>query len=270
MAASWTAPTTSDSGKDIQAGKVSHVYALNLSRIGRSLPELVAFEALCRHHDTALRPREGPREHDHGHRARMLYAILASIAQFMRELAEEAQAATLEERRERKDVLGYPNYGMRLVWSGERFAEERDPAIDVDVLRTAFLDAGSAAGAVRLLNERGIPSRRGKSWGLSAFRRALAYHFPDLLTASPRSRGQRQVVAWSFRRSSAAPCGGTLTPNAARGQYYCHRSRTHTGHGKAAIKEAKLLPWVREQAARLRIPVEMVTLADERAKSAPS
>jgi DNA invertase Pin-like site-specific DNA recombinase len=33
---------------DVQAGTVSHVSALNLSRIGRSLSELIAFESLCR------------------------------------------------------------------------------------------------------------------------------------------------------------------------------------------------------------------------------
>jgi len=47
-----------------------------------------------------------------------------------------------------------------------------------------------------------------------------------------------------------------MTPNPARGQYYCHRARVEKGrgHGKAAITERAILPWIKDEAARLRLP----------------
>jgi hypothetical protein len=214
----------------------------------------------------------------------MLYAILASVAQFVRDLATEGQQANLDLRRDRGDKMGQANYGMRLVarryvdddgHERVRIDEERDPDVDIEPLRQALLDAGESGvmGAVRLLNEQGVRAPRGKIWYQSAYRRALNYHFPGLITETARSRPNRKS-SMLLTGLLKCHCGQTLTPNQARGQFYCYRSRMDPeghagrrrgkGRRKGSVKEALLLPWVREEAARMRIPYEQVRLAAER------
>jgi DNA invertase Pin-like site-specific DNA recombinase len=243
---------------DIAAGRVSRVYAYNLSRIGRSLKELLAFVDLCATHGVPLRLDRDPVDTSTPS-GRLSLTILGSVGQFTRELAEEAQANALERRKERGDHLGQPHYGtklekvVRLIDDEPQtvIVEAPDPDTDVTPLLDALRDAGSVAGAVRLLNARGIPSPRGKVWHLSPFRRLIDHHAPGMLEKTRRERpnGHHPSMLAGLLRCH---CGATLTPNPARGQYYCHRARITTGHGKAAITEARILDWIKDEAARLR------------------
>lgn len=237
----------------IREGRVSRVYALNMSRIGRSLRELLDFVDLCREHEVTLRL-----DRDHLDTStpsgRLAFHVLASVSQFVRELAAEAAGSALDNRRERGDVLGRAHYGFTLALVDGRYQEVPDPERPVQPVLDALRDAGSVAGAVRLLNERGVPPPMGgKRWHLSATRRVIDNAAPGLLERHRREhpRTHRPAVLAGVLKCH---CGATMTPNPARGQYYCHRARIHKGHGKATIAERLLLPWIKAEAARFRTP----------------
>jgi hypothetical protein len=55
-------------------------------------------------------------------------------------------------------------------------------------------------------------------------------------------------------------CGhAPLTPNVIRGQYYCAAGGRQGAkvHGKMAVTEAAILPWIKREAARLRVPAKV-------------
>lgn len=243
----------------IREGRVSRVYALNMSRIGRSLRELLDFVDLCREQDVSLRL-----DRDHLDTStpsgRLAFHVLASVAQFVRELAAESASAALEDRRERGDVLGRPHYGFTLALVDGRYQEVPDPERPVQRVLDALDDAGSVAGAVRLLNERGVPPPMGGArWHLSAARRVIDHAAPGRLSSFRRAHPRTHLptlLAGILR----CHCGATMTPNPARGQLYCHRARIVKDHGKAAIAERLILPWIKDEAARYRPPARYVDM----------
>ena len=247
---------------DIVAGAISHVYALNLSRIGRSLSELIAFADLCRDHDTALVLAKDPVNTTTAS-GRMLYSILGSVAQFTRELAAEGQAAALQERLERGDKLGRAHYGMKLAEDAEgRVIEVRDESVDLEPIRRAYDDAGTVLGAVRRLNERGIVGPRGGTWHVTPLRRVLGFHWPELLDRQRRGPNGKSMMV--LKDLLVCHCGHKMTANQARGQFYCYAARGDAkSHGKAHIKEAYLLPWVADEAGRLVDEYPEVDIEDD-------
>ena len=56
-------------------------------------------------------------------------------------------------------------------------------------------------------------------------------------------------------------CGHTMTPNVARRQLYCSRGVVTPGHGRYVASEANLVPALKAEAARLRVPYEAAELA---------
>jgi DNA invertase Pin-like site-specific DNA recombinase len=247
----------------IGADRVSKVYALNLSRLGRSLPELIAFTELCAEHEVELQlAQDGINTATAT--GELSFNMLASVSQFTRKLAEEAGADSLKVRRARGDVLGAPRYGQRFTrGEGGRIELEADPDRPMEPLLAAYREADSIAGACRLLNARGIKSARGKDWGTSSLRAILRDNAPDMLPpVTPGLRRARPSMLLSGLLK--CHCGTTLTPTPGRSRYYCFRSRSVQGHGKATIAESKLVEWVKNEAARLRVPP--VTQADNQAE----
>ncbi len=155
-------------------------------------------------------------------------------------------------------MLGQPHYGHKLVKVDDRYTEVPDPQRPARPVLDALREAGSVAGAVRLLNEAGVPSPRGKVWHTSAFRRVVDHEAPGLLTSTSREhpRTHRPAVLAGLLRCH---CGATMTPNPAKGQYYCHKARITSGHGKATVTERLILPWVKGEAAHHE-PPELVDI----------
>jgi DNA invertase Pin-like site-specific DNA recombinase len=239
----------------IAADRVSKVYALNLSRLGRSLPELIAFTELCAEHDVGLQLAQDGIDTTTA-TGELSFNMLASVSQFTRKLAEEAGADSLKVRRARGDVLGAPRYGQRFRRGDDgRIQLEVDPDRPVEPVLAAYREAGSIAGACRLLNARGIKSARGKDWGTSSLGAVLRDNAPGMLPpVIPGLRRARPSMLLSGLLR--CHCGTTLTPNRSR-------SRSTDGHGKTTVAESRLIEWIKAEAAHLRVPGDVLEGEDQ-------
>jgi DNA invertase Pin-like site-specific DNA recombinase len=245
-------------------GTVSDVFAYDLSRLTRSLVEWASLAEAC--------ARSGVRVHlvtegtfDFGSvSGEMVANILASVAQAVRGWATERAVQTVAYRRRRGDRLGPPAYG-------HEFVRRKDSAIvggadDPAAVVAAFRESGSYQRAAKLLNERGIPSKRadrGGIWRALAVRRVIEREAPELIprNARPGARTRQSTYLASLLR---CPCGGILTPSRRAGRdtvaYRCQRAYTDPAHSRpASVPEVAVLPLVRSEVARL-LPPDVVQL----------
>ena len=154
-------------------------------------------------------------------------------------------------RRARGDRIGHPFYGEQ---AGE----------DADAVVAAFREAGSVQGAARLLNARGIPTRSGQPWGSTTIRGLLARTGVRPTLVRP---GAKAAAPFMFYGLLHCHCGHVLTGSRYRNgsdpgytAYKCHFRHTVPGHGLGAVPEKRLLPWAKEEAARLAIPIDTIAV----------
>ena len=252
----------------IDAGSVKTIYSFSLSRLSRSLLDFVDLLDRCRQHGVRVRlVQEGDIDWRSA-TGRAFAGMAAVFAQMERELAAERIQSAVDARRARGDHLGQAPYGLRVVDGKLVRRDDEDPSI---VLET-FREAGSFGRTARLLNERGVPTRRnGTGWNhgtvADIIRRQYPHEAPKALTRARAKPRSDRLLAGLL----TCPCGAILTPRSFRGvlTYYCSRSYRVPGHGKTTIPEAAILPLIKEEAARLRAPdrVELVE-ASEAALSA--
>ncbi len=249
----------------IEAGSVRAIYSYSLSRLSRSLLDFAGLLERCRAQNVSIRlVQEGSIDHSNA-TGRGFAGMVAVFAQMERELAQERNTAAVTERRERGDVMGQAPYGFRIVDGKLTPREGEDPGVVV----AAFREAGSFGGAARSLNERGVASRQGKGWTHGVVADILRYQAPTDLAvplAAKRAR-TKTLVSTRLARLLRCACGLTLTPRHFQGltTYYCSRSYRIPDHGKTTVREAALLPWITEEASRLRTPDQLVveTRADQ-------
>ena len=139
------------------------------------------------------------------------------------------------------------------------------PGEDVGAVVAAFERTGSYHDAARELNAAGILPRSGKQWFGTSVRRVVLRASGPQLTSRPRirSRGTHTLTGLL-----TCHCGGpvTVTRQAGRVLCSCGRGIDDPGHSRPVyVSEAKLLPWVRAEAARLRLPeaAELELAADD-------
>jgi hypothetical protein len=67
-------------------------------------------------------------------------------------------------------------------------------------------------------------------------------------------------------------CGHVLTGNRYKNgsdlaytSYKCHLARTVPGHGLSAVPEKRILPWIKAEAARLRVPESVIVETERQA-----
>ena len=258
---------------DIVAGRVSSVCAESLSRLGRSTRELLAFVDLCKDHGVQVQTEK---EHidTTGAMGRFMFTLMASVGELELEMGKERSAGSRLARLARHqaaDALlpggklpnGVAAYGFVNVTTDGITRREHDPEHPMAPLVQAFNDAGqSVRGACELLQRRGIPSPKGsKVWGSSTLSRILTSHtapgcdhglaLPDR-NASGRSRREKAGRPALFAGLLLCHCGRTMTPNVARGQYYCAGGRDSGSaqHGKYSTTEAALKAALWPQVAR--------------------
>lgn len=264
----------------VEAGVVSDVFAYDLSRLTRSLEEWAALAARC--------TRSGVRVHlvmegtfDFASASgEMVAGILASVAQAHRRWAQERAAQTVAYRRKRGDRLGPPAYGHEFVRrsDGAIVGAEDDPSAVVD----AFRETGSYQRAAKLLNERGIPSKRagrldprtGKPgvWRALAVKRVVEREAGELIPRNTREGARSRSSAILAGLLRCGGCGGILTPCRTRHgsmTYRCQRSYTAADHPRpASVSEAAVMPSVRAEVGRLTQPPTVQTGGDAAAERA--
>jgi DNA invertase Pin-like site-specific DNA recombinase len=236
----------------IEQGDCSAVYSYSLSRLSRSLRDLMALADLCRVHGVPIRLARDTDPDPTTATGRAVLAILGVMAQMEQELASERALDAVAARRARGDSFGTPV-----------FAEP-------DRVIAAYRQAGTATGAAKLLTASGVPTRNGNSlWHPSAVRVILDRAAPELLPAV-RKAGVKHAAPFVFYRLLRCHCGMTLTgwrrrsgPQIGYVSYRCSRGRLIPDHGRTHVPETTILEWARLEMARLVPPDDLVSIADE-------
>lgn len=226
----------------IQNGDCSAVYSYSLSRLGRSVQELSRLFDLC--HERSIPVRLVADSIDTSTASgRMTANILASVAQFESEVASERRLAQNATKVARGQSLR----------TRRRYGEAEGENAD-EVLRI-FRETGSYSKTARLLNEAGSKARSGKEWYATSVRMVVQRLDP---TIRSEGRGKQQRTSFLFARLLRCPyCHKPLTGQSTEGRrrYGCS-NYNGAPHGRISIAESKVLPWIKAEAARLRIPAE--------------
>lgn len=217
---------------DIEAGRVSAVYAYALDRLYRSMRTFVRLTEAAKAHDVrVVTLREGVLGGDGSPMAQAFAQITAVFSELELNTAKARARGAMAARRQRGDRFGHAPYGFRHVRDHGRIVREPDTLRPLAPVLDAYREAGSVLGACRLLEARGIPAPRGgERWATSALTRIIEENAPDLLprrTAAGLRTPSRALLAQLLR---CPFCGRMLTPNVHRGQLYCANGPREAGH----------------------------------------
>lgn len=247
----------------IETGAVRDVFAYDLARLTRSLEDWVKLATLCRERGVRVHlSKEGTFDFSTAS-GEMLANILASVAQAVRRWASERSRETVTSLRARGHSIGRKPYGSR-------------PGEDLEAVKAAYADAGSFLGAARLLNDRKMPTLKGKAWTQSAVSWILRHQAPDLLTQRPGTAGPMKPGRFVLSKLVRCHCGRLMTPYAYRNGrnpaytvYRCDGGRQDPTHPRPfAVNEAVLVEWAKAEAGQLAIPADRVSVAERTAERA--
>lgn len=232
----------------IEAGAVSAVYSYSLSRLSRSVKDVIALAELCRVRGVPIRLARDQDPDPTTASGRMTLGILAVVAQFEADLGSERALDSAAARRSRGDHMGGAYFGPH------------------EVVVDAYREAGTLTGAARLLSAHGVPTRNGNAlWYPSAVRTILGRVAPEILPRVKRA-GVKHSAPFTFYRLLRCHCGTTMTGsrNTVRGRVYtaylCSRGR-YSHNERSYITERVILEWARVEMARLRPPADLVSVA---------
>jgi DNA invertase Pin-like site-specific DNA recombinase len=248
----------------IDEGQVSRLYAYSLSRLARSTKELLELAERCAAKGVVVHlAKEGTLDFTSA-TGRLYLTVLAAVSTFEAEISAERARDHVALRRSKGEHIGQPPYGFRLV-DGKL---EADPTQPIEPVLEAYREVGTYHGAARLLNRRRFASKIAGRWSDMTVRRIVARAEGAEHRPAPIGRPRRRAALLSgLLRCS---CGTVLTPardthRLATGQmteyvsYLCWRGRTAPDHPKAIkVSEKSLMPWIRDEAARLQLPTNAV------------
>jgi DNA invertase Pin-like site-specific DNA recombinase len=205
----------------IERGEHDVVFMNDLDRGGRSLEEWLRFIRVAQDHQVRVVAADtdysAPENKD-----RLIFE--AWLAERELDAAKRRAAATIRMRRGRGDAMGQPPYGYRFAREDGRVVLVEDPDRPVQPVLDAVHEArGNTAEAVRLLNDRGVPSRYGREWAAPALRgflRRLGETPPEAKKAR-RTRTGRMAMPQPLSKLLVCHCGQVMTP-LARGDAYCY------------------------------------------------
>lgn len=253
----------------IESGEVSRLYSYSLSRLARSVGEYASLAELCKDHGVTVRLcKEG--EQNYSTAAGRFYVnMLASLAQMEAELAQERAADTIAARRARGDDVGSAGYGFRL--NGGK--KEAHPGEHLEDVLAAFRDKGSYHGAAKSLNALGITTRtKSAKWSATSVARIIRRELKevDAAVATTKTRGAKAKSDFALGRLLRCPCGGLMTGRKEVRttkygtfgpyiSYQCFLGRSDLSHVRPyMVSERLILPWVRLEVARLRVPDSVI------------
>lgn len=228
----------------ITNGEASAVYSYNMARLSRSTHDLLELVHLADERGVPVRLVADQFDTSTA-TGRMLLTVLAAVDEMTADLASEHAKDAIAARRARGDRIGHPFYGER-------------PGEDTAAVARAYADAGSVLGAARLLNARGVPTRMGRPWASVSVREILVRLGAMPHRTRPGAKARAPFVLYGLLRCH---CGHTLTGSRYRNGadpaytiYKCHMARTVPDHGPGSVPEKRIMPWIRAEAARARLP----------------
>jgi DNA invertase Pin-like site-specific DNA recombinase len=225
----------------VASGSVSAVYAYALTRLTRSLPDLMDLKRLCEANGVVIRTAQENIDTSNAS-GRGFMNIIGAVAEMEREWAQERNKRAAQTRRERGMASGRQVYGTQ-------------PGEDPQVVKDALKQAGTFAGAARLLNERGVPTRLGRAngWTHATVAGIIRYHYPELAPDTQKRQGAAPIGGALFSGLLTCHCGTTLTPSRREGKVrgmYCRNSYAIENHGKTFVTDAAIRPWAEAESAK--------------------
>jgi DNA invertase Pin-like site-specific DNA recombinase len=267
--------------RDVEAGDVAAILAYRQDRLAR---DSFTVHLMCRIAKRASVPIIIPRGDITAREQRLLTAVEGGMDEEEGTRAKERVGAAMDTMRNRGDDFGPAPLGWTKVAltedgvnsrgepakAGARVLVRTDPARAARVVEL-FREIGSYNATARRLNHDGVappnPRRRRGSagepmWSAATVRDIVQREAPEL--AKRVGSRPRTARAFLLRGVLRCHCGAPMTAGwHPRGVvYYCNRGK-RGAHQPHVISERRLLPWVRLQAARLRLPSEVEMDADE-------
>jgi DNA invertase Pin-like site-specific DNA recombinase len=248
----------------IERGEHDVVFMNDLDRGGRSLEEWLRFIRIAQEH----RVRVVAADTDYSapeNKDRLIFE--AWLAERELDAAKRRAAETIRMRRRRGDVLGSPPYGYRLAKADGKVVLVEDPSRPVQPIIDAVHEAqGNTAEAVRLLNDRRVPSRFGKEWSPPALRAALRRmgELPPTLEKARRTRGRLRMPS-PLSRLVICHCGQVMTPVDSRKELYCYiGSRDGAArHGKVIANQRRIFDFLEAALADVKLHPKRIAYDDE-------
>jgi DNA invertase Pin-like site-specific DNA recombinase len=266
---------------DMEAGTVSAVYAFDVDRLYRDPRDLIRLQDAAQRHQVRVVTTSGELPiGDGADPTAEAFAFIGAVfgGTELKKAKKRARAAR-DARRARGDSLGRPPYGYRLERQSDgRVKFVSDHAEPIEPVLAAFEEAGSFAGAARLLNDRRIPTKRGKRWAGNVVNRLIRRERPGMV---PRGRSEPRVAprgTHTFSRLLRCHCGRLMTPRVTRHTtkygsygpyvgYQCYNGRHDPEHSRPyMVNEPAVTDWAKVEAARFRVPVDQIpgTVNDDR------
>ena len=261
---------------DMEAGKVTAVYAFDVDRLYRDPRDLIRLQDAAQAHQVRIVTTGGPLAIGDGDDpAAEGFAFMGAVFGRMElQKIKKRNRAARDARIARGDNMGRPPYGYQHGRDADgRVVFVSNPRQPLEPVLDAFREAGSFAGAAQLLNRRNVPSPRGKRWTGNVVNRIIRREAPSL---APRGRVSERVAvrgSQRFSRLLRCPCGNILTPRVYTTRskygtfgpyvgYQCHAGRDDPGHQRPyMLNEPSLLEWAKAEAARLQFPAAGATLS---------
>jgi DNA invertase Pin-like site-specific DNA recombinase len=256
----------------IEAGTATAVYSYSMSRLARSVAELLRLFETCADRHIPIRLDKDVVDTSTAS-GQMVATILASVAAFEANVAGERLRSAMAAKSARGERIGTaPFYGDG---AGD----------DAAAVLAAFREAGSYSGAARLLNARNVKPRgskrgwwpssvsvvvkrldpsvpalrpsRGYNAGGSDFTLARLLRCPTCDTLLTGTRDRREIIrprAWPPSRHPKDV--DVLGPGRVR--YSC-RLGCVTPHPRVSVSEHLILAAIKAEVAHLRTPAEVET-----------
>jgi DNA invertase Pin-like site-specific DNA recombinase len=227
----------------IEDGEASALFSYSLSRLSRRVADIIPLVELCAAQGVPIHLARDVSPDPTTASGRLMLAMLAAMAQFESDVTSERMTDIAEFRRLRGDKLGGAFFG------------------DATKVRDAFLEAGTLAGAARLLKRWRVKTRNGLSvWSATSVKGILAREFPEVAPANP-SRGAKSFAPYWFYRMVVCHCGRIMTGRRDRKRntaYICLAGRLDPDHGKSHMPEPRIKTAVVEELRHFHFPFDAV------------
>ena len=246
--------------EEMTAGRISTVYVWNQSRIWREVEYFEGFRKLAISLGVAVVAPAGDLT-SKALRATSRYTAVADAEH--REATSDAMKASYARRRANGErAFGRVPYGYRREKVDGKYVDVvNDPEAIARVV-DAYAETGSLNATSKRLNGAGIPSHLGRGWYPQAVAKIVEREAPSLREGR-RGRGVRgDTRIRALSRLLWCPCGQVMSPTKMRmpdqTRWYCRVGAADATHNRPyGITERKVLPWIKNEAARLRLPSEV-------------